>query len=128
MHRLSHSYLEFRIVFCTGQLRAWSSFLNPLRPCILQLRPKVLVDNLVPDLDIKGVGHLNKHVRIPRVHWDNVKFSVEFVPCRAGLLLGRNCHARLISELASDNVPVDIGFVPRDELPIDGPLHFLTGH
>ena len=128
MHRLNRSYLEFWIVFCTSQLRAWSSFLNPLRPHILQLRPEVLVDDLVPDLDIKGVGHLNKHVRIPRVHWDDVKFSVEFVPCRARLLLGRTCHARLISVLASDNILVDIGLVPRDELPVDGPLHFLTGH
>ena len=128
MHRLSRSYLEFQIVFCTSQLWAWSSFLNPLCPRIIQLQPEVLVDDLVPDLDIKGVGHLNKHVRIARVHWDDVKFSVEFVPCGAGLLLGRNFHARLISVLGSDNVPVDIGLVPRDELPVDGPLHFLTGH
>ena len=83
MQRHSRSYLEFWIVFCTGQLWAWLSFLNPLCPRILQLRPEVLADDLVPDLDIKGFGHLNKHVRIPRVYWDDVKFSVEFVPCRA---------------------------------------------
>ena len=87
---LSRSYLEFRIVFCTGQLRAWSTFFNPLRPRILQLGPEVLLDDLVPDLDIEGVGHLNKLVRIPRVYWDDVKFNVEFVPCRPRLLLLRN--------------------------------------
>ena len=45
-----------------------SALLNPFGPGILQLGPKVLGDDLVLDLDIKGIGHLNKHVKIPRVH------------------------------------------------------------
>ena len=67
-----------------------SSLLNPFGPGILQLGPKVLGDDLILDLDIKGVGHLNKHVRISRVHWNDIEFSVEFVPNRAKLFLRHN--------------------------------------
>ena len=110
-------------MLCTGQFRARSSLLNPFGPSILQLGLEILGDDLVLDLDIKGVRHLNKHVGIPRVHWNHVKFCVEFVPCQSGLLLCCNQHAILISVLASDYVPMDIGFVPRDGLAVDGPQH-----
>ena len=115
-------------MLCTSQFKARLSLLNPFSPRILQLGPDVLGDNLILDLDIKGVRHLNKHVRIPRVHWNHVEFRVEFVPCGPGLLLCRNRHARLISVMASDYVLVDVGLVPRDGLAIDGPLHFFRRH
>ena len=112
----------------TGQFRARSTLLNPFGPSILQLGLEILGDNLLFDLDIKGVGHLNKHVRIPRVQWNHVEFRVEFVPCQPRLLLRRNRHAHLISVQTFDYVLVDIDLVSRDGLAVDGPQHFFRGH
>ena len=112
----------------TGHFWARSSLPNPFGPCTLKLGFEVLNDNFVLDLDIEGVGHLNQHVRIPRVHWNHVEFCVEFVPCRPELFLCHDGHTRLISMLAPNCVPIDIRLVPRIDLAINSPHHILLGH
>ena len=53
------SYLEYRIVLGTGLFWARLILLNPFGLCILKPRFEVLSDDLVLDLDVEGVGHLN---------------------------------------------------------------------